>query len=242
MLVSIAVSVWETDVETHLVTLRNRGLVETDETAGILRLPEAAAEEARTTAARINGLRGGRPRKGETAEEALRRRQGAFLMPLPKPKEPNVESSRARLSDSDSEEQSDLSVSPPREETEPADVAALGQELAGMAGLDAVRSAFVFQDVRAWLALGATPELLRRVVGEVAGKARAQGKVIGSMRYFAAAVRDAVEAAKAPRVALATEAYDDIDMGRYHNAVIAWTQDGCTGERPDITRYRRAVA
>lgn len=242
MLVSIAVAVWETDVETHLPTLRNRGLVETDETAGLLRLPDAAAEAARTTAARINGLRGGRPRKGETAEEALRRRQGAFLMPLPKPTEPNAESSRARLSDSDSEEQSELSVSPPREETEPADVAALGQELAGMAGLDAVRSAFVFQDVRAWLALGATPELLRRVVGEVAGKARAQGKVIGSMRYFAAAVRDAVEAAQAPRVVLATEAYDDIDMGRYHNAVIAWTQDGCTGERPDITRYRRAVA
>jgi hypothetical protein len=246
MLVSIAVSVWETDVETHLETLRNRGLVDTDETAGLLRLPDAAAEAARTTAARINGLRGGRPRKGETAEEALRRRQGAFLMPLPKPTEPNAESSRARLSDSESdsgfEEQTDLSASRPRAETEPAELAALGHELAEMAGLDAVRGAFVFQDVRAWLAQGATPELLRRVVGEVAAKARAQGRVIGSMRYFATPVRDAIAAAKAPRVVLASEAYGDLEIAAYHNAVIAWQQDGCTGPQPDITRYRRAVA
>lgn len=242
MLVSIAVSVWETDVETHLETLRNRGLVETDETAGTLRLTDAAAEAARTNAARVNGLRGGRPRKGETPEDALKRRQGAFLMPLPKPTEPNAESSRARLSDSDSEEQSDLSVSVPREGTEPADVTALGQELAELAGLDAVKAAFVFQDARAWLAQGATPELLRRVVGEVAAKARAQGKVVGSMRYFAAAVREAIQAAKAPRVVMASEAYGDLEMGAYHNAVIAWQQNGCTGDHPDLRAYRRAVA
>jgi GTP cyclohydrolase III len=239
MLVSIAVSVWETDVETHLETLRNRGLVETDEAAGVLRLTDAATEAAKTNAARINGLRGGRPRKGESPEDALRRRQGAFLMPLPKPTEPNVESSRARLSDSDSESQSGLSVPTPREET---DVQALGNELAEIAGLDAVRGAFAFQDVRAWVAQGATAELLRRVVGEVTAKARAAGKVVGSMRYFAGAVREAMAAARAPRVVLASEAYGDLEMGAYHNAVLAWSQNGCAGERPDLRNYRRAVA
>jgi hypothetical protein len=246
MLVSIAVSVWETDVETHMETLRNRGLVETDEAAGVLRLTDAAAEAARTNAARVNGLRGGRPRKGETPDDALRRRQGAFLMPLPKPTEPNAESSRARLSvQSVSEEQeSNLSVSPPREEPalDPAAVQALGNELAELAGLDTVRGAFAFQDVRAWLAAKATPDLLRRVVGDVAAKARAAGKTIGSMRYFAAAVRAAIAEAEAPRVVTAAAAYSDLRMGEYHNAVVAWTQNGCVGPAPDLGSYRSIAA
>jgi hypothetical protein len=246
MLVSIAVSVWETDVETHLETLRNRGLVETDEASGVLRLTDAAAEAARTNAARANGLRGGRPRKGETPEDALRRRQGAFLMALPKPTEPNAESSRARLSvQSVSEEQeSNLSVSSPREEStlDPAVVQALGNELAELAGLDTVRGAFAFQDVRAWLAAKATPDLLRRVVGDVAAKARAAGKTIGSMRYFAAAVRAAIAEAEAPRVVTAAAAYSDLRMGEYHNAVVAWTQTGCVGPAPDLGSYRSIAA
>lgn len=78
--VSLLVSESQTEVETHLETLIAEQLILREgETLVCPMLREASA---RTAANRRNGAGGGRPRKGETAEEMHRRRQRELILPI----------------------------------------------------------------------------------------------------------------------------------------------------------------
>lgn len=193
--VSRLVSVAETDAETWLAQLAGIGMVEWQPGAETLALPGAVkATSARANGARINGLSGGRPRRGETPEQArLRRQQGALVLPIrggaaaPAAK-PNAET----LSESDNQNSNQKSDLTARVEN----ALALAKEVAALAGMDPARSTWHARDVQGWLAAGATRQLVLDVVADVMSRAKG---VPGGLRYFDAAVRRALaENAQAP--------------------------------------------
>jgi hypothetical protein len=202
--VSLSVSVSVSEVETHLPKLLETGLFARDDAGGLV-CPALAEHAARIGAARENGRKGGRPRRGETPEEAARRRQGALLLPVSggrretqeTPPEPNTESSRG--------ERESLSSTPiPSVSLDARELLALTEELAAVAGMDPARGGYNASPIRAWLAQGATPDLLREVVARVRGRSAA---AIGSFRYFDQAVREAL--ASPPPAAAGRASPDD---------------------------------
>jgi len=210
-------SLSETEVETGLETLAKLGLVEEDADTNSLWMPGARAGLARVEAAKANGLRGGRPRKGETLEQYHARRerermqgmrQGHLMMPISGGQaetqetdaEPNVESSRAVLPTTSLSIDSNSSSSPTaREETA---LVSLASELAGIAKLEGRR--FDPAPVQEWLEAGASAALLRQAVRTVAGRNSYVPERVNGWGYFNPAVREAMAAmpqAPAPVVA-----------------------------------------
>lgn len=192
----------ETEVETGLATLERLGWLERDEETQSLWMPGARAGAARAEAARINGSKGGKPRKGETREEArerredLRRRQGHLIMGIPggaaethgTQHEPSEESSCAVPTTTSLQELSRSSTA--REHDD--DVASLAVELAQLARLDARR--FDLQPVQAWLEAGASAALLRQVVQRVASRGSYAPERVNGWGYFTQALREALPA------------------------------------------------
>lgn len=187
----------EPEVEPNLQMLVDAGL--------IIRYDNAIQMIVRDTGTRrgfsnkINGKRGGRPRSGESSEEAMARRQATFMLPLPKPNANPPQHRPSRASDSDSD--SIRSVSDQTRDDAPAKiltrppldssaVQALANDLVDIAGLDRSRHIFTFKDVNAWLGQGIPESTIRSVVAEITERARAGGKVIGSLRYFERAMQD----------------------------------------------------
>lgn len=196
----------ETQVETALQTLQQLGLIELDPGGAEVALPGARAAAGRAEAARINGKGGGRPRKGETKEEANLRRQGHLPLPIqggadgnPKTQqEPIMDSSRASSSSSsDSIKGKEEGISNPPRATRPA-WSVLGEELAEVALFDKARGFHDHRLIQAWLAEGATPEMIREVVTTVASRPAYVAKQASSKRaiswtYFNPMMRDAIE-------------------------------------------------
>ncbi|MBC9209816.1 hypothetical protein IBL26_23465 [Roseomonas aerophila] len=203
--VSRQVPMTETEVETALATLERLGWLERDEETQSLWMPGARAGAARAEAARINGSKGGKPRKGETREEArerredLRRRQGHLMMGIPggaaethgTHHEPSEESSCAVPTTTSLQE---LSCSSTAREHD--DVASLAVELAQLARLDARR--FDLQPVQAWLEAGASAALLRQVVQRVASRGSYAPERVNGWGYFTQALREALSTTTAP--------------------------------------------
>jgi hypothetical protein len=181
--VSLLVSVSVSEVETYMANLLETGLLLRD-AAGALTCPALDGLLARTSRAAENGRKGGRPRRGETPEDAMKRRQGHLMLPVEgKPTKPTGESSRASIESNTSIN----SVSDARE------FSGLVEELAAMAGMDPARGGYNGSAIRMWLNRGASPDLLREVVARVRGRSSAD---ITSFAYFSRAVDEALEAAK----------------------------------------------
>ncbi|MBW6399996.1 hypothetical protein KPL78_19200 [Roseomonas sp. HJA6] len=241
--VSRLVNRTETDVETDLAALADLGWLDLDEDGRSVALPGVKAASARTEAARTNGLRGGRPRKGETRETARERRQGTLMLPMAggaaetqeTETEPRPESSRAAAKPIAIEKKEAADA---REET---DWVALGAELFVLAGLDPARGHHSALPVKGWLEAGAPPDLIREVVRTVAARPRRDGKPIGNLMYFGRAVMEALDTARArPEPA----APSDWDL--YQAEVMRdWESNGRHGVPMSIDDWRatrRAVA
>lgn len=195
---SKAVSQSETEVETALAALEEIGAAVRGEDGRSLIMSEAAAASERVKAARANGLRGGRPRRGETTEAYRERRQGNLMLPVSGGRgetqetetEPNVESSRGAAASIAKRESAaaagggEVWVS-------------LGMELADTARLDPHRP-WSCHDVKGWLDVGATPELIRAEVERIANRPGYQPPTAG-LRYFTKPVLAAVERGTAER-------------------------------------------
>ncbi|MBK1656857.1 hypothetical protein [Paracraurococcus ruber] len=184
--VSLLVAAPETEIETQLETLIAEGLLVREGDG--LAVPLLADVAPAVASSRANGARGGRPRRGETPEQArLRRSQGSMVLPLPggagNPAKPGAETP-----DHDDDGQSSSSSSPsPTARVEPA--LALAREVAEMAGMDPARSAWSAREVQGWLQAGATPGLVRATVADVMTRARG---VPSTLRYFTQEVERAV--------------------------------------------------
>jgi hypothetical protein len=206
--VSRLLSIPETDVEAGLETLAALGWVEHDAATNSLWMPGARANTAKAEAARANGIRGGRPRAGETPAQANARKQGNLILPIAggqaetqgtKP-QPMPESSRAVLTNSSLEEK----VSTARETP---DWVHLGMKLAEIARLDPARGGHSYHVVKSWMAMqGATEERIAEAVRKVASRPKydpTRQRI--ALEYFTAAVTEHLE-----RVRAAAPASDQI--------------------------------
>jgi hypothetical protein len=186
--VSLLVAAPEPEVETWMETLIGEGLLRREGEA--LAVPLLADAPPSAAASRANGARGGRPRRGETPEQArLRRAQPSIPLPIPGGAETQAKPG-AGNSDHDDQIESSSDSSSARAE----DVLALAHEVATLAGIDPARSAWSARDVQGWLAAGATAELVRATVADV--MTRAKGPPAG-LRYFTGAIQRAIEVARA---------------------------------------------
>lgn len=233
--VSLLVSLPETDVQTHLETLADLDLIEFDADGRTLWMAGARDNAARAEAARINGNRGGRPRKGETLEAArARRQQPSFLLPIvgsgavaetqETESEPRAESSRV------------ATAKPLEEEAKQAargtDLVSIGTELADAAGFDGATGGFNFLPVRVWLERGATRELLLHVINQVASRPGYADRRVRSFAYFNNAVIEAIEAGVTGK--------PDPTSG-YAEAMRRWHADGMQGDAPERAAFARAA-
>jgi hypothetical protein len=197
--VSLLVSASETETETHLETLRAEGLLADAEGGGIA-VPLLVEAASRAVVARRNGAGGGRPRKGETPEQAYQRRQGAMLLAVQggagKPSETQaakpVSASTTTTSDSVSSS----------EAVAPAWVS-LGAELVEVARLDQARGGFDYRAVKGWMDQGIGAETIRAAVRRAAGRPGYDPRRVRVLGYFAKAVdEEAARAAPAAAVAV----------------------------------------
>lgn len=200
--VSIAVSIGETELETHVETLVARGVLVREGEA--LVCPALREMGRKAAAARANGGLGGRPRKGETVEAMRARRQGHLMLPVEggKPTETEPETlSRARLALASSVEKQEAK---PREET---DAIALGRRVLEAARIDDATWMGSFHELRAWLAEGLDAETILATVRTVAS--RPTYTPPKSLRYFTPAMSQARPAVAAEAPAPAYMATDE---------------------------------
>lgn len=240
--ISALLAMPETEVETHLETLLQLGLL-ARAADGALIVPALAEQSAR------RGV-GGRRRKGETAEEyqarQRRMREGQRQLPLMQdlgggktpetPAETRAPPGQpAKLAEASAEE---------RPADAAADLVKLGDRLAELAGLDAARGTFSYACVRGWLALpGATAERILAVVRPITE--RGDFPRISHLGYFSRAVREAAESWGAPAVAAppSPEAERRAREARAYNAEMQkWQDNGCWGPQPTPPAWLPAAA
>lgn len=222
----------ETDVETDLAALADLGWITLDDDGRGVWMAGAKAASARAEAAQINGLRGGRPRRGESKEAARERRQAEMLFGMQggaaetqetKP-EPKPESSRVAAMASSMEESS----SKPREN--PVWVS-LGMELAEMAGLDPAKGGHNLLPVKGWIDAGADPDVVREVIRRCV--ARPSYKPVRSLQWFHQPVMEAVRKAAAP---------EPTEPSGYEAVLREWQRNGMQGSPPSLAEWRAAQA
>ena len=216
---SLMVSIAETEAETHLKTLLETGLI-LRRADGTLALPDAPEAPSR------RGI-GGRPRKTDTKESYRARQRELRLL--------GVHDGGVKTRETQGETHGEppaacLAASLEGEASKQAEprapsFAELGEELAELAGLDPARGGYDFAVVKDWVGRGATADMLRQVVAQVA--ARPSYAAPRSLRYFGAAVADALRDA-VPRVRSPAE-----EALRIRNdKLAAWINGGQEGPCP----------
>jgi len=233
--IAMLIQAAETEVETVWETLARRGLVQHEGME--VTLPDLpVGHSARAEAARINGLRGGRRRKGETIEEMrARRAQAALLLPMPgggaseKPTETERETQPVSALPTTTTSKS-LVVGQVRTTNvarDPAAHATIGAEVAELADLDPVRQRFDYAPVREWLQAGMDRAFILDVVGQVVGKPGYHPNKVRSLRYFSPALQEAWSAASPP-----PPPEDDRPTNPRAAAIRAWLDSGMDGPGP----------
>jgi hypothetical protein len=187
---AFALRIDETQLETHLATLFERRLLLKAPCGGVAMPPELGLT-ARQKAARLNGAKGGRPRKDSQPPG-----QRSLLLPLPshasaRPVETQKQTRGGSVTPLPSESPESLdSDSVSRDGTAPPSWVSLGVELATLAGHRRAPHARDLALVRSWLEAGATGETLLAVFRSVL--AREKCPRLPALSYFDGAVRDAL--------------------------------------------------
>jgi len=205
-------SISETEAETHLQSLVRLGFVALDDDMLGLHSPSMKAAADRANINRINGLKGGRPRKHAVPgqREMLHAIQGG--------KTEITETEKPPLSAPSSLKEEVL-----KEEEAAHAWVSLGQEVAASIGLDPAKGFVDCRPVQAWLAMGLEAGQIRAVVAEVA----ARGKRITGLAYFTPAMRDLANEvrASAPKAAPA-------HVAAFNAAFERWMDGGRVGPAP----------
>lgn len=228
--VSLLVSEAQTEVETHLETLISEGLILREGDG--LACPMLREAAARTVAARRNGAAGGRPRKGETPEEArLRRLQGEMLMPVPKPGETQRwETPSAGI--------------PPRTTTTSTEETTTQSGAWQQLAQDAIRVAKLqlkrpdWTVAQEWLGTGLTADAILAMIGEMAARPSFDAAKVTSLRYFTPAIlrrAGAAEANEPEGISLTPHGTSPLAL-----AIRAWEERGRVGPCPTLASLRAA--
>lgn len=215
----------ETELEPNLALLIGRGLMERDGDGAVM-CPLLAQAQKRANINRINGLKGGRPRKNAAPDG-----QRNMLLPIAGGEaaeteitklEPIMENPRGRATAACTESEkvrSSRAVSD-------AEFARAGELAMEAAGFDPARWMGDYGIVRQWLADGADAELIVEVI-----KRRTHPNVV-TLRYFSAAVAEELarrRAVPAPNL-------------RYRSAYDTWQMMGAVGDPPRLKDFQDAAA
>jgi hypothetical protein len=219
--IALLVSAPEAEVEAYLPILLEVQLLCRRMTDGALMLP-GDCQDSQATAARRNGARGGRPRQGETSDEArLRRTQGHLKLPIPgglsKTQETQAKPSAETQANPHGTTTS-LNKVPSQSEVDE-----LGAELTKLARLDADRASLSFAPIRRWLVDGISPSVIREAVRCVADRGNYSPSNIYSFDYFNKAVRET-------RVVISRQ--EDPASKESADQWEAYIAGGCIGPRP----------
>ena len=235
MLLGVRGTEQETQLETQMETLVARGCLRRGPD-GTLRPPLALAPTARQLAARLNGARGGRPRK-----DGLPPQQREMVLALP--------GGRGDETQRNPSETQERAMPPPKlkQETQasklPIDEQVFhetGRAVLTIAEFDETRGMANYGLVRQWLADGATPETILATVRQVADRMRARGNPAQHLGAFKGAIAEAV-ASQAPvyppAEAAARKRWND-DMTRYQQRCreVGYVQSRMP-EMPDLQAY-----
>lgn len=227
----------ETELETEARALSGAGLLimETDAWS----LPDSVGGYSfrRAAQARINGNQGGRPRKAPGPAADRRQRH----MPLVRTIEGGLDMDRkteaARVPTTSSTGNTvRTEVASTARET---DFVGLGAQVAEIIGLDPARGAHSFGQVRNWLDMGASPDMILDVAYQVAHR-KSRPRVI-QFGYLTHAIRDAIEADRqvnpSPAPAEVVNAGDE----RFLAAMREWSDNGRLGIPPRRADFRDAA-
>lgn len=228
--IAMMVPIAETELETQLAPLLARGLLVRRED-GALESPLLAARQKRAETARINGLKGGRPRRDAVGA-------GQRSMPLPirggraegmaetqeKPNAGGV-GFPAKLSSSSAEK---AEAGGAREAVTPELVQRVGHAAAEAAGLDPARGTFTFGVVRRWLEAGADEALILATIGAVMARGNVMPRALG---YFGPAVEEAMRTRPVAEAPVAAEAWAETAEA-FNARADAWERSGRVGAAP----------
>jgi hypothetical protein len=244
--VALSVSCTETELEPNLAALERRDLVRRGDDGESLVLPEAEPSSAKAEAARINGLKGGRRRAGETLDQRRERRQRELLMPLRGGAETHREPTAEPMGSPTTTTSESISIESGSSAADQPGWVSLGAEIAGMCGFKAKAGRKAFEPVRAWLEAGATPDHIRGVVREI--MENRPPRCVTGLGYFTGPVTEAMsEDRPAHRTAKrAGDGQVSGDPDAYYTEVIrAWEENGRQGvpmRRSDWAAARQAAA
>jgi hypothetical protein len=240
--IAMMVAVSETELETHLEPLLARGLL-VRRADGALESPLLAARQKRAETARINGLKGGRPRR-----DGAPVRQREMIMAVPggaaagvaetqeKPTADgfgSVSGSLAKLAKPSAEEEA-------KPAELPADWSRICDAAMDAAGFDAARWTGHCGKVAAWWRQGASEALILSVIRRV----MARGNVAPShFGYFDSAMREALAAEGARGVPVVASVVDASlqPADEFLAEVAAWENGGRMGRMP-VRRVRECAA
>lgn len=225
--IALLVSAEETEVSNLLENLRETGFVNRAETDGALVLPVSEVS------ARTGADRGGRPRRGETAEMRRQRlAQGNLILPIAggaapaaeKPRETEVSETPASLASSLKKE-------------EASELMALGTELETVAGLDPAKHRYDFRPVAAWLAAGIAASVIRDTISAIAGRPGYRDRGVRSFAYFDQAIRDAARATPPAPPPPPTDPAREAACAAFNHATQRWRDYGMLGQPPRLADF-----
>jgi len=222
--IALLVSASETEVGTHLETLLGTKLLTRRVTDGALMLPVGTPAE-HGAVARQNGGLGGRPRRGETAEQArARRAQGNFKLPIvgglseteeTQQKPSGAEIPRARATTASQKELA----------KQPREISIFAAEMANLAGLSPAGGPRDLRAIEDWIAAGISMALICDTITKVVHRESYSAGSVRSFRYFDKAIREAF--------AMQPQPGDAASKGRADQWE-AWIGGGCRGPTPKL--------
>jgi hypothetical protein len=187
--ISMLIQLPETEIETHTQTLIDRGLLGRDHD-GALTCPMLVAAVTRSEINKINGSKGGRPRKDSSPP-------GQRSMLLPIDGKTKITETQTK-SETEMPETSTYLLKESAKEVKVSSVSdteyhATGRAALDAAGFDPARSMATYGIVRQWLADGADRELIIEVIN------RKMRPGITTLNYFTAAIGEAIAARPAKK-------------------------------------------
>jgi len=215
--IGLFVGIAETEIETHLGRLIERGLLRRDDDGAVI-CPMLAASMSRAEINRINGKRGGRPRK-----DASPPGQSSLMLPIDggKMKTEKTESETETETEGGANGVPTTTYLSKESESKVSEEEyhQTGRAVLDAVGCDPAKSMMTYGLVRQWLADGADREMILAVVGKIMNREKKPD--ITNLKYFSRAIEEAI-AARVPK----KPAYEF----EYDKAYAIWE---VTGRDPD---------
>lgn len=198
-LLSLPETETETELKTKITELCERGLLAL-EADGAISCPMLAQAITRSEINRINGSKGGRPRKDGQPPG-----QRTMLLPINGGAQVETEKTKPETQPGESAAHTTINDKKVVSDSEYHDV---GQAVLDAVGIDPAKSFLHYGPVRGWLADGATKDLILDTVRGIMARPDMTAERVKSLKFFTSAIVEAV-AKMPPKKALWEKKWED---------------------------------